>query len=175
MRYSINLFPPKEKSLIDKAIYFAFHYLRYILVFTQLVVIYVFFFRFSVDQQIVDLKDTLNQKQEIVSVVSPLLKQADKVSKKITFVSRILQRQENVEGSTEYILSRFPEKLTLTKMVLTDTGVDFEGFTDDVEAVRLFYNKLKAEKQFKTIDLNNVSKIESGYKFSFRLRNFVRS
>ena len=83
MRYTINLFSPKDKSLEDKVLYFAFNYLRCILVITQLVVIYVFFYHFTVDQQIVDLKDTLNQKQEIVSVVAPLLKQAERVDSRI--------------------------------------------------------------------------------------------
>lgn len=173
MRYKINLFPPKDKGLVDKVIYFAYNYLRYILVLTQLIVIYVFFYRFSVDQKIVDLKDTLNQKQEIVSVVSPLLTEASRVDLRIKNIDTILRQQDNYHQMVEYFLARFPADFSVTKLNITKSAVQFEGFTSDVNTVKLFYNKLKAEGKFKTVQLDNVSRIESGYKFSFRLLNFA--
>ncbi|PJB87766.1 hypothetical protein CO083_05355, partial [Candidatus Roizmanbacteria bacterium CG_4_9_14_0_8_um_filter_34_12] len=64
MKYKINLLLPKEKNWLDKVIYFGLNYLRYILVITQTVIIMVFFYRFKIDQEIVDLKDAVKQKQE---------------------------------------------------------------------------------------------------------------
>ena len=68
MKYKINLLLPKEKNWLDKVIYFGLNYLRYILVITQTVIIMVFFYRFKIDQEIVDLKDAVKQKQEIIIV-----------------------------------------------------------------------------------------------------------
>ena len=76
MKYQINLLQEKEKDISGKIIYFALHYLRYILVVTQIVVIAVFFYRFKIDQEVIDLRDELKQKQEIVQVSSPLLKRS---------------------------------------------------------------------------------------------------
>ena len=61
MKYQINLLQEKEKDISGKIIYFALHYLRYILVVTQIVVIAVFFYRFKIDQEVIDLRDELKQ------------------------------------------------------------------------------------------------------------------
>jgi len=73
MRYNINLIEKKEVSLLDRLIFFCLNYLRYIIVITQLVVIGVFFYRFQIDQRIIDLKEGVDQKKEIVKIVLPLL------------------------------------------------------------------------------------------------------
>ncbi|MFZ2026464.1 MAG: hypothetical protein WAV30_04220, partial [Microgenomates group bacterium] len=93
MKYKINLLPEKEKDLLDKSIYFVLHYLRYVLVITQIVVISVFFYRFKIDQEIIDLKDELQQKQEIVAVSEPLLKEAEIVDIKTKQTREILVDQ----------------------------------------------------------------------------------
>ncbi|MDO8741626.1 MAG: hypothetical protein Q7J11_00595, partial [Candidatus Roizmanbacteria bacterium] len=61
MKYKINLLEKKETSLLDKLTFFGLNYLRYIIVITQLVVIGVFFYRFQIDQSIIDLKEGVNQ------------------------------------------------------------------------------------------------------------------
>ncbi|NTU72626.1 PilN domain-containing protein [Candidatus Roizmanbacteria bacterium] len=172
MKYTINLFPPKEQNVVDKVIYFSFHYLRYILVFTQLVVIGVFLYRFQVDQEIVDLKDILNQKQEIVEVSQPLIKQVEGVDLKIKQASTVLKRQTTFQAMTSYFLNRFPEKLTLTKLKIDDKNIMFEGKTTDADSVRVFYYRLLKEKQFDVIELESLNKVESGYVFNFVLKNF---
>ena len=69
MRYKINLLEKKELNLLDKLTFFCLNYLRYIIVITQLVVIGVFFYRFQIDQRIIDLKEGVEQKKEIVQIV----------------------------------------------------------------------------------------------------------
>ena len=69
---NINLFPVSERTFSEKVLYFSLHYLRYIIVLTQITVIAVFFFRFKVDQEIIDLKEKVTQKQEIFKITKPL-------------------------------------------------------------------------------------------------------
>ena len=63
MKYKINLLSKRlnKQSFLKKLNYFTYNYLRYILVITQLVVMSVLFFRFSIDQRIIDLKDEIYQ------------------------------------------------------------------------------------------------------------------
>ncbi|QQR63494.1 hypothetical protein IPH70_03205 [Candidatus Roizmanbacteria bacterium] len=88
MTYKINLLSKQEMSLIDKTLYFFLNYLRYILVFTQIIVIGVLFYRFRIDQNIIDLKDSLDQKKEIVQAVKPLLDEAEKVNNQSIAIKR---------------------------------------------------------------------------------------
>ncbi len=173
MRYKINLLPPKEKSLVDKIIYFALNYLRYILVITQIIVIGVFFYRFKIDQEIIDLKEELQQKQEIVLVSSPLFKQAEATDIKINEVRQILVDQETLKEMIKYLLTRFPEKIYLDKMTIQENSFKLEGFTQDIKTLRVFFEKIKKENRFKTVNLKNVKKTDFGFSFSFILEDFI--
>lgn len=175
MRYLINLFPAKEQSTIDKIIYFAFHYLRYILVITQFVVICVFFYRFKVDQEIVDLKDALNQKQQIVNATQLLIDEVKVVSKKVGEINTVFAQQDISQDLLSYFFDRFPANLRLTRVRLVDGSLDVDGVTDDPNSVRIFYDSLKSENRFKNINLKNVRKTEDGYAFSLELLNYQAS
>ena len=85
MKYKINLIGNKnnKKGVISKLNYFFFNYFRYILVLTQLVVISVLFFRFSIDQSIIDLKESINQQEEVLKAVKPILDETQRVDLKL--------------------------------------------------------------------------------------------
>ena len=174
MRYRTNLFPPKDQSLADKAIYFSFHYLRYILVITQIIIIGVFFYRFKIDQEIIDLKESLNQKQEIVKVSQPLVKEIKAVERKISEVNGISSKQQQFKDNFDYILEAFPEKITLSKMDANEKGeYELSGFTTDPAVIKAYYNRLKKDKRFTAIELKNLKRELQGFNFTISLSNSV--
>lgn len=172
MRYRINLLPPREQSAVDKVIYFAFHYLRYILVVTQIVVIGVFFSRFSVDQEVIDLKDDLRQKQEIMSVSQPLLDEVTRLEKKIGNVSRLMKQQDDFNGMMAYFLGLFPEKFTLTNLKIVELSIEFTGTTPSSALVKNFYDRVKKERRFSSVILGNIRKEGISYIFNFTLTGY---
>lgn len=171
MKYKINLFPLKKQNLAERITYFSFHYLRYILVITQIVVIGVFFYRFKIDQELVDLKDSLSQKQEIVAISAPLIKEIQAVEMKTFNVDKVLQSQQQLQNDLDYILSVFPEKLTLDKLVLSDGSYSLSGVTSDASIIKMFYDKLKKDKKFSVIELKDLKKGSYGFSFTFSLAN----
>jgi dTDP-glucose pyrophosphorylase len=172
MRYKINLLPPPQLSTIDKAVYFSYNYLRYILVLTQLVVLGVFTYRFTVDQDIVDLKDTLRQKQEIVKVSQPLLNQGATVDNKVRNIKTVIGKQQDLSNMLSYYLSIFPEKISATRLTIQKDGIYLEGVTTDVTVLQSFYSRLQADKRFKHYELRNVQRTATGYTFILTLGKF---
>ncbi|MBI1862699.1 hypothetical protein HYS00_01120 [Candidatus Microgenomates bacterium] len=116
MKNHINLVSRREMSVVDKTLYFLMHYVRYILVITQLTVIAVLFFRFKIDQSIIDLKDSIDQKREIIKVFQPSFKEAEKVNTQLTDVQKIVNEQNLQNQSIEYIMSRFPQDVFLRRL-----------------------------------------------------------
>lgn len=173
MKYRINLFPKKEKSISERVIYFALNYLRYILVITQIVVIGVFFYRFKIDQEIIDLKDELTQKQEIVLVSNPLLKEAQGADRKIKEIKAIIGKQDLVKQMIDYFLSIFPEKIKLNRLNVTENSLDFESTCSDPRIIKIFYDRLKKEKRFTKIELGSIQKSEIGFVAPFKLQGFI--
>lgn len=172
MKYKINLLPEKERDFLDKTIYFVLHYLRYVLVVTQIVVISVFFYRFKIDQEIIDLKDQLQQKQEIVAVSSPLLKQAEVVDLKTKQVREVLVEQSLFSESFAYFLNTFPLHLTINQLDIKDDSYKFTTVTTDPEIIRSYLARLKQDKRFATVTLGSIKRNASEFVVPFTLSGF---
>lgn len=169
MKYKINLLSRKKESLIDKLIYFALSYLRYILIITQIIVIVVFFYKFKVDQEIVDFQESVEQKKEIIEVTQPLFVEAKTTDFQIKEVRRIIERQNNFLSVIDYLSTTFPEKLYLTKLTITNDSMKLEGYGDNGLLVQGFYQRLKSDKRFATVTLKSLKKIDLGLSFEIEL------
>lgn len=172
MRYKINLLEQKETSILDKLTFFGLNYLRYIIVITQLVVIGVFFYRFQIDQSIIDLKEGVDQKKEIAQIVLPLLNEAVKIDKKTSNIEKAIVKQKNFSTMFEYFISLFPETITLTDMEIKDESIKVTGDANDPKHLQAFYLFLKKDKKFKEVTFQNIKKTKTGYNFILLLDKF---
>lgn len=175
MRYKINLIKKKEVKLLDQIVFFGLNYLRYIIVITQLIVIGVFFYRFQIDQKIIDLKEGVDQKKEIVKIVLPLLNEASRIDKKTIIIEDTLLKQKQFDKMFNYFLSSFPETITLTNMVLKDESIKVTGEATNAQHLQAFYILLKKENKFKVVNLQNIKKTETGYNFVLFLEKFINT
>lgn len=172
MKYKINLLNLRKEKPLDRVIYFMLNYLRYILVITQIVVIAVFFYRFKVDQELVDLQEAMDQKKEIIQVSQPLIKEAKKESFKVDQAGSIIAKQANFLETIDYLLSIFPESFFLDKMQVTKDVIIMIGISQDPKSLNKFLNRLKKEGRFKKVELKNIKKSDEGLEFSFELSNY---
>ncbi len=172
MKYKINLLPEKQTTFLDRIMYFSLNYLRYIIVITQLVVIGVFFYRFQIDQRIIDLKESVDQKKEIVEIVLPLLQEASRIDKKSVEIDKILKRQEKFDSMIKYLLSVFPETVTLTNLESAEDSMKITGNAVDAKQLQTFYALLKKEGRFGIVEFKSIRKSEAGYNFIMTLDKF---
>ncbi len=174
MKYTTNLFRKKEETAIDKITYFALHYLRYILVITQFVTICVFFYRFKIDQEIVDLKDTLTQKKAIVDTTQNLLTNVKELDFKISNIKNLSDKQTTLLDIYNYLFQNLPQDVTLTSLIIEGTTIKFEGRTANITAVQEMYEKIQSEKIFATVVLGSITKSEKYYSFSLELSDYKK-
>lgn len=174
MRYTINLLQihKKEVGLLDKIVYFFLNYLRYIFVITQLIIIGVFFYRFKIDQSIVDLKESVDQKQEIIQVVYPLIKQAESIDRKMKEIKKTVNDQNKAEKMIDYLLSIFPEKLSLSNLTIEKDSLKLIGSSADPTQLQLFYRILKKDSRFESVELQSLKKNGLEYNFVLTLGKF---
>jgi len=173
MSFRINLLNKKKLSLLDKIVYFSLNYLRYIIVINQLIIIFVFFYRFQLDQKIIDLKEATIQKKEIIEVVSPLIREVDLIEKKQEAVISILNKQEKFISMFKYFVSIFPQGLTLREIKFSSDSIEIYGIAFIPENLEAFVNLAKKEKKFKKVDLKSIKKSELGYEFNLSLSQFL--
>lgn len=172
MKYKINLLKKKKEGLFDSLIFFLLNYLRYILVITQIVVIAVFFYKFKVDQEIIDLKESVDQKKEIIAISQPLIKEAKALDLKMGYLDSIIKNQTKTELMIGYFLSFFPDGLWLESLKVNEDRVEATGFGPDASIIKGFYERLKKEKKFAEIKLENVAKNITDFSFTLKLSKF---
>lgn len=173
MRYLINLFPQPKKNLSDQILYFALHYLRYILVITQFVAICVFFFRFKIDQEIIDLREKLTQKDSIVVATEDLVETIRETENSIRTVETITKDQTQFRDVYSYVLASFPESIQIESLEITLTGVSISASAETVDPIKGFFEKVRDEKKFGFVDMSNIEKAENRFKFQLRLDEFA--
>lgn len=173
MKYKINLRTKSKENITDRVIYFGLHYLRYILVVTQMVVICVFFLKFKVDQEIIDLKESVDQKREIIQISKPLVEEAKLIDYKISAVKKVIQEQNHTVSILNYLQTTFPVGLYFNQYIVENKNVFIKGESLDPNAIKLFYLKLKKEAMFKEVKLVSVKKEENGFIFSLELYDFA--
>lgn len=172
MKYKINLLPEKEKSFGDYFLDFALHYLRYILILTQLVIIIVFFYRLQIDQEVIDLRESVDQKKEIINVVLPLMKDVSVIDKKTKFSEKIISYQLKYNNLFDYLLKNFPETINLVSFELNNNSLKISGYATNPSHLQSFFNFLKKDKKFEAVSLNSLKKTEEGLLFTMSLGNF---
>ncbi len=172
MKYKINLLEQKTAPLTERVMYFALNYLRYIIIITQLVVIGVFFYRFQIDQKIIDLKESVEQKKEILQVVLPLLKEAELIDRRSTEAQKIIASQDQSNAMMQYFLSVFPADTSLSSLNMDQAGIKAVGSTTNPEHFQAFYNLLKRENKFGTVELQSMQKTPTGFEFTLTVGDF---
>jgi len=172
MRRRINLITKNKQGIAEELVYFIGHYLRYILVITQIIVIFVFFYKLNIDQEIIDLEEAISQKKEIINVAQPMTDEYLLYSYKLTVIENYLDQQQKFKEQLNYFLSRFPQGVFLTKMDYTKEGLAIEGYSNDPALIRKFYYRLKEEKRFGEVSLEKIQKEENNFNFSMKLTKF---
>lgn len=174
MKYNINLVQKRSSNTFERVVYFFSNYLRYILVITQLVVIGVLFFRFRIDQNIADLKESIKSKKAIIEadVVKDTVKNALTVQKQSQELLTIIKDQQTVTEILNYLLATFPRDIVLTTMNIEASEVKMDGETGDALLIKRYFNKLKKDKKFSSVELSDIKRTESGFTFSLILSKF---
>lgn len=168
-KVNINLLTKKEEKLVNKVVYFGLHYLRYIIVITQIIVIGVFFYRFKIDQEIIDLKEKVQQKKEIFKITQPLLDEAQLINKESTFIQDVLAKQSNFNEDTQYIFNNIPSEMILNNVSVDEKAIVIEGISQSSNRIKQLTEILQKSNKFKEVQISKIDKSETGYQFSINM------
>lgn len=167
--YEINLLPKKKNKVADRLLYFILYYFRYIIVITQIVVIGVFFFRFQVDQSVIDLKEAFKQKQQILAVTIPIVEEAKLVEAKTTQVKKIIDDQELFLARLNFILDSIPQNTTLNTLDLLEREIFIRGASTDVFSIRSLHQRMVVREGFELAEITSIER-QTDNTFDFVIR-----
>jgi Tfp pilus assembly protein PilN len=136
------------------------------------VAVCVFFYRFRVDQEIVDLKEKIYQKDSIVKQTESLIASVEELDLKIKNAKQVLGIQSKLDGNFSYILSKISDKVVINSVEIEGLSVKLEGSAQTAESIRAFNDVIKSENKYKKVVLSNIVRDAEAFKFSMTLEDF---
>ena len=158
LKKNINLLPKEEleKTTIGKFIKWALGIGRYIIIFTELIVIVAFIARFKLDQDLTRLREEIQKKQTIINSYAQFEQKVKFLQKQLAFI----KRTEGESLSASQVLSELsqitPIDVVFSELSIAQNQIIIKGSGLSNIGLNTFLNGLKNSKNFSQINLENV-------------------
>ena len=166
--FRFNLFQKKGGSLIADAVLFFNTYAKYIIIITQLVVLSVFFIKIVLDQKIIDLKEGIDQKNQIILAAVPMIESSSQLSQKILQLNGLVDQTTRQYLLLTNILKNIPQTIVLNNITLTEKGLVLTGETFEALDIKRLQVRLQ-KKQIGNVIINRIDKEKNVYTFGLSI------
>ncbi len=172
-KLQINLIPkdPFFESIIGRSLRWALSAGRYIVIFTELVVIASFATRFTLDRQVTDLNQELLQKEYIIESYGSLESKFRSVQRKIDEYEQI-EQENNITEAFPNLSAVTPQGIQLTDLTIEPTSITASGLSTTQSAFNLFVTNLQISPDFFNVTIDSIESNEDDKTpgFSFKVR-----
>ena len=168
----INLLPkdPFFESIVGRSLKWALSAGRYIVIFTELVVILSFVARFTLDRQVTDLNSDIQQKESIISSYGDLEDNFRSAQTKIQTITE-LDQDTKIVDVFPHISEVTPEGINYDELVIQPTGISAGGSTISQTALNLLITNLQLSPHFFNVSIDRIeTQDDQSPGFAFRLR-----
>ena len=171
-KQEINLLPREEfeKKPIGKFLAWALSVGRYIIIFTELIVILAFLSRFKLDRDLADLNQSIREKQAIITAASKFEKEFTFLQARLIAIRKIKTEKASVTQTIALVSSLTPIDVAISNLKFGKDKVQISAVALSERGLGTFLANLSASPNFGTINLTYVTKnMETGPEISFAL------
>ncbi len=166
---------PEEKTGLQSTLEKAFNWLvntgRWIIVFTELIVILAFLSRFWLDQRLADIYAKNVQKIAIIEAASEFENEFRTLQKQTEQINSIQKEQKNQAEVLENIVALLPPDIYLkTLSINNNKGVEMEIFSFQEAGLVTFFKNLILTPIFSQVEIANISSSTWGKETSLTIR-----
>ena len=155
----INLLPKDqwEKGVIGRILHWALNVGRYVVVFTELIVISAFLFRFGLDRKLTDLNEEMKQKQSIVKSYGDLEEKFRRLQFQLETVKTTGDEAINAGLILANISKITPLDTVYSSININEENISLEGQTFSEVGLATLLAKAQASEIFTGVVLENIS------------------
>lgn len=172
----INLLPkdPFYDTVLGKGTTWALSVGRYIVIFTEIVVILSFLSRFQLDRQLTDLNKEIVQQKTIIDSFGDLEQNVRDIQKKIDTYEQLKPKQP-IEVVFDQLSQVTPNEIEFMNFALKNDVVQISGKTQSTSALTQFITNLQLSNYFSNVSVENISNKESSTPgFEFRIEAAIK-
>jgi Tfp pilus assembly protein PilN len=173
----INLAPkdPFYESMLGKLTTWALTIGRYLVIFTELVVIVSFLSRFNLDRQVTDLNQQILQKQRVIESYGDLEQNVRDVQKKIETYNQ-LKAQRPLKEVFDALSGITPADVQYRELTIQGDTVLINAHANSLEALNRFILNIQASTYFVNVVSENISNKDSSTQgFDFQISALIAS
>lgn len=153
---SINLIKDQKGDLIERIINWSLSIGRILVIVTELIAFIAFIWRFSLDQQLVDLHTQIKQKQAIVSAFSKNEKQYRNLQDRLAVASNYSALGTEKLKIFKDILSLGSSSVAINKIGLNEDSMTIEINVLSVSSLSDFVNSLKSYPNVESVSIDKI-------------------
>lgn len=171
MLAQINLLPRKDLAgtRIEKLLQFAISYGRYIIVVTQLIVLLVFFSRFRLDIELTDLKDSIEQKRDIVQSLQDFETEVCSLQDRIASARFLKENHTELKLALNSIKTILIPGNVLTSLSVAGNQIVISGMSKDGQSLSSFFNKINSTNDFSGFQIKKITKQQTSDFVDFQI------
>ena len=156
---AINLVPqdPFFETVLGRALKWALSVGRYIVIFTEMVVIISFATRFTLDRQVTDLNSAIAQKERAIKSYGNLEKEFTFVQDQIEDYKQLKQDYNLVE-IFPLLNETIPNGVAFDTLTVQSDSINFSGTAFSQDSLNILINNMQLDKNFSNV---RISRIES--------------
>jgi len=161
-----------EKKPLGKFLLWVLSTGRWIVVFTELIVILAFLARFKLDRDIADLYESIKQKQAIIASFSSFEKDFRFLGKRLSEVKNLETEQPRVTALIEEISNITPSDVAFSSLSFGQDEIKISGIALSERGLGSFIAGLISSSNFSDINLSNITqKVEDpGIRFNLTMK-----
>lgn len=166
----INLLPedPFFQTIFGRSLRWILSIGRYLVIFTELVVIVSFATRFTLDRKITDLNRSIAQKMSVIESYGDLEQRFIKFQAKIDQYVELTKGQ-NLTNVFTQLSAITPREVSVEKLTISQDKIIVSGQSLNQESFNSLINNLQLSKNFTEVSVGKitVNADKSGYNFQF--------
>ena len=168
--FRFNLLIKKERAALSEAVSFLNSYAKYVIVLTQILVLMVFFIKIVLDQTVIDLKETIDQKNQIILTAKEMIDQNNLLAKKLKEVDLIINTNNYRYDSLSTVLKNIPSSVKISNIVLQKDSITLEGEGKNPLDIQKLQMKL-SKKIDGTVSVDQITKNIDTYLFKLSIEH----
>ncbi len=153
---SINLARGKQKSFLDKFLDWALTFGRVVIILTEAIALSAFSYRFLLDRQLIDLKDSIKQKEAIVSLSKTNEDKFRNLQGRLKLMAELKDSAAHTTHTLTGILNKAPADLIFKNVILTENTIKIDADVQSVSSLATFTKALRNHPDIVTVSLDEV-------------------
>lgn len=169
---SINLVPqdPFFETPLGRFLKWALSVGRYIVIFTELIVIVSFASRFTLDRMVTDLNGSINQKERVIQSYGDLEAEFRFIQQQIEDHQQ-LKQDANLIDIFPILNENIPRNVVFETLLIRPDAINFTGSALSQDALNVLVNNLQLSPYFTQVTVNKIeSRGEKTTGFNFDMK-----